>query len=258
MITAKKSLGQNFLIDKNKIKAIIESIDIDSSSFVIEVGPGTGALTNEIIEKTKNFICIEIDKELVSYLNDKYNKKLNILNEDFLQTNLNEIFKDKTNKKFVSNLPYYISTKILFKVLMDETIDQISIMIQKELGDRIISKENNKTYGRLTVSLGSFFNIKNFINVPSSCFKPKPNVDSIFINFSRKKNNLILNKNEYLFFIKKCFSNKRKTLINSLKNNNFNKIEKVKEFLINENINLNIRAEQVSIDKYLKMWIYIN
>ncbi len=258
MLEAKKSLGQNFLIDKNKINKIIESLKIDGNSHVIEVGPGKGALTNEIVKITEWLSLIEIDGRMVEILNQNQNLQNKIINQDILKTNLSNIFKNK-NKHFVSNLPYYIASKIIFKVLEEKEITKISIMLQKEMGQRILAKNNTKDFGRLTVAIRTFFEVESKIEIPASCFDPKPKVDSVFINLTRKNVEEIKHEDlgEYLDFIKKCFGNKRKTLLNSLKINNFNNIDKIKIFFEKNHIPTNIRGEQLEVEIYIKMWNFM-
>ncbi|BDU67848.1 MAG: ribosomal RNA small subunit methyltransferase A [Candidatus Tyloplasma litorale] len=255
---AKKYLGQNFLIDQNKINLIVNSIPNIQNSIIIEVGPGTGALTKPLSEKAKKVIAIEIDFDMIKILNEKItNKNFTLINKDILDLDWDEIIKsDYKNIQFVSNLPYYISTKIMFKVAYDDRFNSMSVMLQKELVDRIFSKTNSKSYGRLTVSIGTLFNLEKKINIPAGCFKPQPKVDSGFIVLSRKKIDFDLEK--YLFFIKCSFSMKRKTLLNSLKKSNFKKYELVKKYLEENKIKLNIRSEEIEINEFIKIFKYIN
>lgn len=252
-MTPKKSLGQNFLIDQNKINAIVDSIPNLEESTIIEVGPGMGALTKPLVNRAKEVIAIEIDEDMVNILKKSIiNKNFILINKDILEIEWKEIIQDKLNIQFVSNLPYYISTKIIFKVAYEKQINSMSVMLQKELVDRIFSKTNSKSYGRLTVAIGSLFNLEKKINVPSGCFSPKPKVDSGFIVLTRKKFNL--NIDSYLRFIKCSFANKRKTLINSLINSNFEKVDKVKNYLIKNKIKLNIRSEEIEIEQFIEIF----
>lgn len=256
MVKYKKSLGQNFLIDLNKIKEIINNIpniNVKDEVF-LEVGPGRGALTKEII-KTNFLIAIEIDKELVNFLKKEIKENICLLNLDFLDVDLKKLLKQFKEINFVSNLPYYISTKIIFKILLEDKILNISIMLQRELVDRILAKPKTKTYGRLTVSINTFFEIKKVIKVSKECFYPKPKVDSSFIVL--KKKDINIDKERYLSFIKECFANKRKTLLNSLKNSKSIYLQKAQEFFKKNNINISTRGEEISVDLYLLMWDYI-
>lgn len=257
MIKIKKSLGQNFLVDKNKIREIIKVIpNINDKNVFLELGPGKGALTKEILLKGNQLIAIEIDKELIDYLkNNLDNKNLYLIHDDFLKIDLEKLLKKYKEVNFVSNLPYYISTKIIFKILQIDKINNLSIMLQKEIVDRIEAKPKTKSYGRLSVSINTFFSIKKVIKVSKNSFFPSPKIDSKFIVL--EKRNINIDKEKYLAFIKQAFANKRKTLLNSLKaNETF--FEKIKEFIIKENLDPKVRAEEISINTFLSMWDYIN
>ena len=256
-MNAKKSLGQNFLVDKNKINSIIDSIPNIENSLIIEVGPGKGALTEPLVNKAKRVIAIEIDKEMVEILEEKIDKEnFSLLNKDILDVEWDDIIKNERDIQFVSNLPYYISTKIIFKVALDKRFNSLSVMLQKELVDRIFSKNNTKSFGRLTVSIGSLFSLEKKINVPAGCFSPKPKVDSGFIVLKRK--NITFDINEYLAFIKHSFSMKRKTFLNSLKMSGYKNVENIREYLENNKIELNVRAEQISIDEFINMFEFVS
>lgn len=254
---AKKSLGQNFLIDKNKITSIIDSIPNLKESTIIEVGPGRGALTEPLVQKAKKVIAIEIDKDMIQILNEKiHNENFELIHEDVLNVDWNSILTKEKNIQFVSNLPYYISTKIIFKVAYDKRFNSLSIMMQKELVDRIFAKNNTKAFGRLTVSIGSLFSLEKRINVPSGCFSPRPKIDSGFIVLKRKE--IDFDIDEYLKFIKHSFSAKRKTLLNSLKISGFEKVDVVEQYLIEKKINLNTRSEQIEIEDFKNIFRFIN
>ena len=252
-MNAKKQLGQNFLVDKNKINMIINSLPKLETSTVVEVGPGKGALTIPLSLKAKEVIAIEIDSDMIEILNEKVKtSNFQLINKDILNIEWDSLLKNKTNIQFVSNLPYYISTKIMFKVAYDERFSFMSVMLQKELIDRIFAKLKTKNYGRLTVAIGSLFILKKRIDVPAGCFNPRPEVNSGFIVLERKK--IDFNIEEYLLFIKSCFAHKRKTLINSLKNSDFKYIDKVLDFLKSNNIKLNIRSEEINIETFIKIY----
>ncbi len=256
MIEAKKILGQNFLTDQNKIRSIVNSIPELEESVIVEVGPGKGAITKPLVERAKEVIAIEIDEDMIEILQESINSdKFTLLNKDILEVEWDSIIKGKDKIQFVSNLPYYISTKIMFKVAYDERFESMSIMLQKELVDRIFSKPGKKLYGRLTVSINSLYELIEKINVPSGCFNPKPNVDSGFIVLKRKKVDFDLD--DYLTFVKHSFAMKRKTLINSLSKSGFSKVDKVKEYLENNEMNLSIRSEQISVEEFIDIYNYI-
>ena len=261
---AKKGLGQNFLNDKNKLVEIeknFQFVEEDKKVNIIEVGPGLGSLT-KILDKynLSKVIAIEIDDEAIYELKKLNLKNTEVIYGNVLKVDFEEFFKKNKKINFVSNLPYYISTKIIFKAIDNKRIETISVMLQKELSNRIISKEGNRNFGRITVAVCTFFNVRKTISVPKDCFTPRPKVDSTFLFLEKRNEKKILeiNKDDYLKFIKKCFANKRKTLINSLKINNFLEIEIVKHFLISNNLMENIRAEQISVNNYIKLWEKIN
>ena len=179
-IKPNKKLGQNFLINKYTINTLLEIIDISKNDLILEVGPGQGALTNEIIKKTKNYIGIEKDSKLCKILEKINIKKLNIKNEDILETDLSKIYKEKY--RIVGNIPYNISTKLLLKCIENkDNIINIHFMMQKEFVDRIISSCGNKTYGRLSVLMQLFFHCEKFIDIKPSDFYPSPKVYSSFL-----------------------------------------------------------------------------
>lgn len=253
----KKSLGQNFLIDKNKIREIVNAIPQKEISTIVEVGPGKGAITISLIEASKEVIAIEIDLDMVNLLNETINSNnFELIHRNVLDLTWDEILKGKSNIQFVSNLPYYISTKIMFKVAQDKRFDSMSVMLQKELVDRIFSKTNNKSYGRLTVAIGSIFTLEKRINVSAGCFYPKPKVDSGFIILKRKEF-FDFDIKDYLHFIKCSFAMKRKTLINSLKTSNYTYYPLVLDFFRKNNIRDNTRSEEVEIDTFMEIYRHI-
>jgi 16S rRNA (adenine1518-N6/adenine1519-N6)-dimethyltransferase len=201
----KKNLGQNFLTDKNKILEIVNSLNINENTNVIEIGPGRGALSFPIFDITKKLIVIEIDDDLIPLL--KTIDGLRVIHDDVLNIDFSKIIDKET--VFVSNLPYYISSKILFKAMAEKNFISVNVMMQKELIDRIVSTSGNKSYGRLTVAINTFYKIEKVIKVPSGCFTPSPNVESAFIKMTRLED-FTNKREEYLEFIKISFAQKRK------------------------------------------------
>ena len=193
-IKPKKSLGQNFLTDKNIIQSIINVGNITKESVVLEVGPGTGNLTEFILKKKpKKIFVVEKDKNLVDLLNKKFKEKINIINEDILKFRLNSI--SNQNLIIYGNLPYNISTKILIKWIEEQekflSCEKLILMFQKEVAERILAKTNSKNYGRLSIISNWKLDIKKEFNISSKCFFPKPKVDSTLLSFEPKKNSFI-------------------------------------------------------------------
>lgn len=244
----KKKFGQNFITDENTIDKIIDLSNIDKETLVIEIGPGAGSLTYKLAQKAKNVICFEIDDKvkdlLESNLKDVDNVK--VYYEDFLKTNVIDKIKSyKCDKIYiVANLPYYITTPIITKIIEDKIpVDKIVVMVQKEVGDRFKAKPGSKDYNSLSIYLNYYFDVKKIMDVSRNVFMPKPNVDSIVVEFTQKQNRLNIN-NEKLFFdiVRDSFKQKRKTLKNNLKNYDLDKIEEVlKEY----NMDLSTRAEVI-------------
>lgn len=225
-IPVRKKWGQNFLFDKNIQKKIVDLLKLELTDDVLEIGPGYGALTKIIAPKCKNLTGVEIDPLLSSEIENLKINNLNIINQDFLNFDLNSI---KNNVKFVGNLPYYITTPILFKVLECNCWDICVFMTQKEVAERLTAKPGTKTYGRLTVTADLYCDIKLEFKVSRNVFRPKPDIDSAVISIVRK-NKIKFNSKFLKIFdeiIKLSFSSRRKILRNTLKNHlNKNLIEK--------------------------------
>lgn len=252
----KKKFGQNFIIDENIINGIVNKAEIDDETLVLEIGPGAGSLTNGIAKKAKNVLCYEIDTTLEKILKDNlasYNN-IEIIFKDFLTVNVLEDIKKYDYKKLyvVANLPYYITTPIIIKLIEDQIMpDKIVVMVQKEVGDRFKAVPGTKDYSSLSVYLNYYYKIAKLMDISRNVFMPKPNVDSIVVEFSKKDNNIEL-KDKDLFFklVKDSFVQKRKTLRNNLKNYNLDKIE---EILKKHNFDLSVRAEQLSIEIFAEI-----
>ena len=251
----KKKYGQNFLKDKNKVKTIVDSANIKDNSLVIEVGPGGGILTTELSLKADNVLCYEIDLELKPILENKFSKNnVKIIFDDFLNRNIeNDIEKyNYDNLYFISNVPYYITTPILMKLINSSlNFDKIVIMVQEEVGERFSAKPNSKDYSSITVFLNYYFDVKKEFKVNRLEFNPVPNVDSEVISFTRKKELLKL-KDKELFFklVKDSFKFKRKNIRNNLKGYNLDIIDRV---LKSNNLDLTSRAEQLPIEVFVEM-----
>lgn len=250
----KKMYGQNFIIDENIINNIINKAFIDKDTLVIEIGPGAGSLTNKLALNAKNVLCYEIDTSLKPILDEnlkEYNN-VEIIYNDFLKSNVvNDIKKYNYKKLYVvANLPYYITTPIIVKFIEELIpVDKIIVMVQKEVGDRFKASVGTKAYGSLSVYLNYYFDIKKLLDVSRNVFMPKPNVDSIVIELDAKEKKYEL-KNPTLFFklIRDSFSQKRKTLRNNLKGYD---LDKISEILKKYDMDLSVRAEQLSVDIFV-------
>lgn len=247
----KKSLGQNFLIDDNIKRKIVESASIDEGSLIIEVGPGSGAITKYLVTFGVPVIAFEIDERLKSELESINASNLKVIFKDFLKVNLKEVLSKYKYKKIhlIANLPYYITTPIITKVMEEELVYEMIIMVQKEVGDRFKASPNTKEYNSLSVFLQYYFDISKVTLVSRNSFVPKPNVDSIVLKFVKKDKLLEVNDIELFFkFVRDSFTQKRKNLRNNLKNYDLEKIEKALNVL---NKDLTYRAEQLSIEDFI-------
>ncbi len=257
----KKSLGQNFLQDFNILQKIVEVANIEDKSLVIEIGPGSGNLTKEVAKKANNVLCYEIDTRLEEILDEnlKSYSNIKIIYDDFLKRDIRLDIKDYNydNLYVIANLPYYITTPIIEKIIASNLLyKKIVIMIQKEVGERICAKPGMKEYNSLTVYLNYYFNLKKEFLVSKNVFKPKPNVDSIVISLERKENLAYLkNRETFNKLLKDAFKYKRKTIKNNLKNYDLKKIEIILE---KYGYSLTTRAEQLPLEVFLELANSIN
>ncbi len=253
MIKPKKSLGQNFLIDQNIINKIIKIIEIEDN-IVLEVGPGTGNLTSQILkEKPKKFFVIEKDNDLIDLLKEKFESQINIINGDILSLNENSL-SDEPLLVF-GNLPYNISTEILCKWILNIDNKKIwfkylILMFQKEVADRIISNFNSSNYGRLSILANWRLNIKKIIDIKPASFSPKPKVDSSLLLFSPKKNFHQIGNPTNLEKITRLFFRHRRKMIKKPFNQIFKNNPEVQKKL---ELNLNLRPQNLDFDTYFKL-----
>ena len=257
-IVANKRYGQNFLIDDNILQGIVSAADITEEDLVIEIGPGLGNLTEYILNTAKYGLLVEIDPKMIAVLEDRFKDKTNysLLNEDILKVDIDALVeKIKSEKKMdfksvkvVANLPYYITTPIIFQLLEDSNcIESITVMVQKEVAERMTADSHSKEYGILTIMVDYFSNANIDIIVPNSSFIPEPGVTSAVITL--KKNRKYEVKNEKVFFelVHKAFAQRRKKMTNSLSSNNFNNMSKqeIEDLFTKCELSLTTRAEEL-------------
>lgn len=249
----KKKFGQNFIIDEHIIDNIVNKTEIQEDSLVIEVGPGSGALTYKLCSKAKQVICFEIDETLRSILDNNLKEfnNVKVIYKDFLNVDLQSILKDYDYKHLylVANLPYYITTPIITKIIDDNIdVDKMVVMVQKEVGERFNAKPNTKNYNSLSVFLQYNFDISKIMDVSKNVFLPRPNVDSEVIAFIKKEKAHVKDLDVFYKLVRDSFTQKRKTLRNNLKAYDLSKVDEV---LKKYGYDLSVRAEQLNIDIFI-------
>lgn len=270
-IVANKRFGQNFLIDDQILKNIVDISKITKDDLVIEIGPGLGNLTNYLLQEAGYVLLIEIDKNMIEILNDRFKevKNYSLINEDILKINLDDIIKDleiKLNKKFtgvkvVANLPYYITTPILFKLLQDSNkISEINVMVQKEVAQRMVAKYKTKDYGILTLMVNYLSEAEIEMIVPNSSFIPQPNVTSAVIKLIKNKRYFCSDEEKLFSLIHSAFAQRRKKMINSLVDRKFLDMKKEDFLYIFDKLNLKetVRAEELKIEDFIDIVELIN
>lgn len=259
-LKAKKGFGQNFLIDANITLKIAQSANIDKETGVIEIGPGIGAMTEVLTQKAGKVLCYEIDSDMVNVLvNEIKNQNCMIIRKDFLEADLNEdlkYFEGFQRVIVVSNLPYYITTPIIFKLIEDDTmISEIYIMIQKEVALRLTGKPSSKEYGSLSVIIEYLTNAKFEFEIGRNCFHPAPNVDSALISLKKIKNDYnVKNEPKFREFIKNIFVMKRKTLVNNILSRYGLKKDEIEDKLTKLGYSKTIRSEQLSLAEIVNLY----
>lgn len=253
-----KNLGQNFLFDENALETI--SQDVTKDDIVIEIGPGLGTLTSLLLEKAKKVIVIELDSRMIEILEDRFKlyDNIKIINEDVLKIDFEELIckeivdYNKVNIKVVANLPYYITSEIITK-LLKTNIKDITILIQKEVADRICAIPGQKQAGAITYLVYYYSDAKIIKNVSKECFIPNPKVESSIVKINKLTECRVIVKDEELFFkiIKENFSKRRKTITNSL--GNIIPKEKLIPVLQKLNIPENVRGEELNIKQYAEI-----
>lgn len=265
-IVANKRYGQNFLIDDNILQGIVSAADITDKDLVIEIGPGLGNLTEYILNTAKYGLLVEIDPKMIAVLEDRFKDKTNytLLNEDILKVdidNLVEKIKTENNIDFksvkvVANLPYYITTPIIFQLLEDSNcIESITVMVQKEVAERMTADSHSKEYGILTIMVDYFSNANIDIIVPNSSFIPEPGVTSAVITLKKNRKYKVNNEKVFFELVHKAFAQRRKKMTNSLSSNNFNNMSKqeIEELFTNCNLKLTTRAEELETIDFINI-----
>lgn len=258
-----KKFGQNFLIDTGILEEIIEAAQITKDDFVLEIGPGIGTMTQYLCEAARAVVAVEIDTNLIPILKDtlaEYNN-VDVLNEDILKVNISKLAEEKNNGKpikVVANLPYYITTPIIMGLFESHVpIDSITIMVQKEVADRMQEGPGSKEYGALSLAVQYYAKPEIVVNVPPSCFMPQPKVGSAVIRLTRHSKPPVTVKSEKLLFqvIRASFNQRRKTLANGLANYGaFSLLKEELQACIEElGVPVNIRGEALSLEQFAQL-----
>jgi 16S rRNA (adenine1518-N6/adenine1519-N6)-dimethyltransferase len=258
-----KKFGQNFLIDSNVLESIIRGAEITKDDFVLEIGPGIGTMTQYLCEAARQVVAVEIDKMLIPILEDTLSEydNVEVINQDVLKVDIKSLAEEKNNGKpikVVANLPYYITTPIIMGLFESGVpIDSITIMVQKEVADRMQTGPGSKDYGALSLAVQFYATAKVILNVSATCFMPRPNVDSAVIKLTRHKEPTVNVTDEKLMFkiIRASFNQRRKTLVNGLKNSpelSFSKEQIVKAI---EKIGKpeTIRGEALTLEEFAEL-----
>ena len=264
-IVANKKLGQNFLINETAIHQIVESAEISEQDFVIEIGPGLGTLTQALLEKAGKVVAIELDKKMVEVLTDRFQlfPHFTLINEDVLKVDLEKLIEENTltRVKIVANLPYYITTPIIMKLLEDNLkVESITVMIQKEVADRLLAIPGGKNTGAITYSVYDHAEVSEVLKVMPNSFLPEPSVESKVIQLKLRKNRLVEVQDEALMFriIQYAFMQRRKTFVNALeKSNLFHSKAEIIQMLKKLGINEQIRGEALSLTDYANITNFV-
>ena len=264
-IRANKALGQNFLINQQVVDNIVESSQITKEDLVIEIGPGLGTLTKELLERAGKVICIELDKKMIKILMDRFSlyENFEIIHGDVLQIRLNKIIKEEKEKngfqsaKIVANLPYYITTPIIMKLLEDRLdLESITVMIQKEVADRLIAIPGERETGAITYSVYYYATAEGIMEVPNDSFIPEPEITSKVIKLTLRKEPPVEVKSRGVMFriIKSAFMQRRKTLLNALTNTKvFMSKEEGLRILKELHLDENVRAEKLTLQDFAEI-----
>lgn len=270
-IKANKSLGQNFLIDDGVIENIVNGAEVEKDDIVIEIGPGLGSMTKVLLERARKVICIELDPKMIKILHDRFiaYNNIELINEDVLKIDLNKLIENELSKeknirhvKIVANLPYYITTPIIMKLIESKLkIESITVMIQKEVADRLIEIPSGKNTGAITYTVYYYCDSESIGIVDKSSFIPMPEVTSEIIRLKLREEPKVSVKNKKIFFniIKSAYMQRRKTLLNSLTNMGiFKNKEEAGKMFEKIGLPLDIRPEKLSIEDFAKIADYIS
>ncbi len=260
-IVANKSLGQNFLVDTQIVNQIVESAHVTQDDLVLEIGPGLGTLTNALLQKAKKVIAIELDKKMVGILKERFcsSPNLTILQEDILKVNLEQFIqqeKEAKEVKIVANLPYYITTPIIMKLLEEKlAIETITVMVQKEVADRLIAKPGDKLAGAITYRINYYAEATEIQKVPKESFIPMPEVQSSVIQLKLRKEPKVTVKSEEKLFqlIKISFMQRRKTFLNGVSNSGFVEKEKLRSILQEMQLKEDVRGEDLTLEQFAQI-----
>lgn len=252
-----KSLGQNFLIDNSVLEDIVYGADVNKDDLVIEIGPGVGTLTKELLTKAKKVCAIELDSDLIPILNEELKEfdNFQLIHKDALKVDFNEIIGEENSVKVVANLPYYVTTPIISRLLNEHyKFKSLTIMIQKEVGERIAAKPNTKEYGALSILVQYYCDIDIVRRVSPASFIPRPKVDSIVLRLNKLDSPRAEVKDRDLFFkvVRHCFNMRRKTMWNALKGLKLPS-ETMERAFNNANIDPKRRGETLSIAEFAKL-----
>lgn len=263
-----KKFGQNFLIDTRVLEEIIDAAEITKDDFVLEIGPGIGTMTQYLCEAAREVVAVEIDSNLIPILKDTLSAydNVEVLNQDILKVDIASLAKERNNDrpiKVVANLPYYITTPIIMGLFESHVpIDSITIMVQKEVADRMQEGPGSKEYGALSLAVQYYAKPEIVVNVPPSCFMPQPKVGSAVIRLTRHEQSPVEVEDEKLMFqvIRASFNQRRKTLANGL--NNFGGFglskEEIQTCIEELGVPVNIRGEALSLEQFAKLANIIN
>jgi 16S rRNA (adenine1518-N6/adenine1519-N6)-dimethyltransferase len=262
--TFKKSLGQNFLIDRNVLDKIVATADVSSETGVIEIGPGIGSLTEQLAKKAKKVTAFEIDQRLIPILEDTLSDypHVKVIHQDVLEADLKDVIEEEfsgiDDLMVVANLPYYVTTPIILKLLTERLPSRgILVMIQKEVADRMAAKPGTKDYGSLSIAVQYYAVAKSEVKVPKTVFVPQPNVDSSVISLTLREQAPVHVEDENFFFevVRSSFAQRRKTLLNNLQNNLFSKEQKsmIEGALQETGIDGKRRGETLSIEEFARL-----